>query len=289
MISHRAEVGAPSGSMDIVVDGVRLAVARDGAGPPVICLHAIGHGARDFEFFAAAVSNRFEVLRIDWPGQGRSGVDRHAPCARRYADLLRGVVTQLGLADPILIGCSIGGAAAIDYASRFGVRALVLANSGGLVSLTPATSRICRAVSGIFAAGAKGAWWFAPLYGLYYRMVLPTPAAGAQRQRIVRAGPECAAVLASAWASFAEPELNDRRAAAVSLGVPVLVAWAMQDKINRFQAVEPTLRRMSSTQVVKFQGGHAAFLERPREFEEAFLAFADAVQSAPSPHLAAAE
>ena len=36
-----------------MVDGVRLAVAREGKGPPVICLHAIGHGGGDYEAFAA--------------------------------------------------------------------------------------------------------------------------------------------------------------------------------------------------------------------------------------------
>jgi 4,5:9,10-diseco-3-hydroxy-5,9,17-trioxoandrosta-1(10),2-diene-4-oate hydrolase len=40
----RRYVGVPEGSLDIVVDGVHMAVAHEGAGPPVVCVHAIGHG-----------------------------------------------------------------------------------------------------------------------------------------------------------------------------------------------------------------------------------------------------
>jgi pimeloyl-ACP methyl ester carboxylesterase len=72
---YREEAGVPADSSEIEVDGVRLAVARDGQGLAVVCLHAIGHGGGDFADFASAVKDRFEVIRIDWPGQGRSGPD----------------------------------------------------------------------------------------------------------------------------------------------------------------------------------------------------------------------
>jgi len=61
----------------VEIDGVRLAVTREGRGPPVVCLHAIGHDGGDFEAFAEAMKARFEIIRIDWPGQGRSGPDAH--------------------------------------------------------------------------------------------------------------------------------------------------------------------------------------------------------------------
>src|SRR6185437_1063295 len=35
---RRYEAGVPAGSLEVLVDGVRLAVAREGKGPPVICL-----------------------------------------------------------------------------------------------------------------------------------------------------------------------------------------------------------------------------------------------------------
>lgn len=270
---HRLDAGVPPGSPEIIVDGVRLAVASEGSGPPVICLHAIGHGARDFEAFAAGVRSGFQVVRIDWPGQGCSGRDREPPTPARYAQLLRGVVSRLGLESPVIVGCSIGGAAAIHYAARYPTRAIVLANSGGLAELTISNRRACLFISRIFAAGAQRAWWFGALFALYYRFILPSKAAWPQRRRIVRAGYETANTLSQAWAKFADTAEADQRQAAASLEIPVLVAWSMQDKINLFSAVRPTLKQMKHVRIAQFKGGHAAFLEQPQRFISEYLRF----------------
>jgi pimeloyl-ACP methyl ester carboxylesterase len=270
---YRLDAGVPRGSPEIIVEGVRLAVASEGSGPPVICLHAIGHGARDFEAFAAGICGGFRVVRIDWPGQGRSGPDREAPTPARYAQLLRGVVSQLGLEAPVIVGCSIGGAAAIHYAARYPARAIVLANSGGLAELTSSNRGACLLLSRIFAAGARRAWWFGALFGLYYRFILPSKAAWPQRRRIVRAGYETAETLSQAWAKFADTAAADQRQAAAALEIPVLVAWSMQDKINLFSAVRPTLKKIKRVRIAKFKGGHAAFLEQPQRFIAEYLRF----------------
>jgi pimeloyl-ACP methyl ester carboxylesterase len=273
-MDYRADVGVPAGSDEIVVHGVRLAVAREGSGPTVLCLHAIGHGGRDYETFSSLLRDRYEIIRLDWPGQGRSGRDPEPATAARYAALLRGVVGALQLEPPIIIGCSIGGAAAIRYASENPVAGLVLANSGGLIGLTKGTQRACLLFSRIFAAGSRGAWWYKAAFAQFYRSVLPAPAARDQRKRIVECAYETAPVLAQAWRGFADATQSDHRSLAIALDVPVLFAWAMQDRINSFAATESTIQQMKRAQVVKFEGGHAAFLEQPEQFAATFDSFA---------------
>src|SRR5262245_12720077 len=114
--SARAALGAASGKAAIV-DGVRLAYDDDGVGPPIVCLHAIGHGASDFSRLQARLRQRHRVIAVDWPGQGRSGADRVPPSAARYAELLDGLLDALALPSVVLIGNSIGGAAALRYAA----------------------------------------------------------------------------------------------------------------------------------------------------------------------------
>jgi 4,5:9,10-diseco-3-hydroxy-5,9,17-trioxoandrosta-1(10),2-diene-4-oate hydrolase len=220
---------------EILIDGVRLAIAREGSGPPVLCLHAIGHGARDYETFSALTRRRYEIIRLDWPGQGRSDPDQEPATSTRYAALIRGVVDALRLEPPIIIGCSIGGAAAIRYASENPVVGLVLANSGGLIEVTKSTQRVCLLFSRTFAAGSRGAWWYKAAFAQFYRSVLPSPAALDQRKRIAKSAHEIAPVLAEAWRGFADAA-QDHRGLAIALDVPVLFAWAMQDWINPFTA-----------------------------------------------------
>src|SRR5579859_2207007 len=271
-MSLREEAGVPAGSPLIEIDGIPLAVSREGRGPALVCLHAVGHGGRDFAALAAALRDRFEVIRIDWPGQGRSGPDRVPASARRYAELLTALLVRLDLEDPILIGCSIGSAAAILYAAEHPVRALVLCDSGGLVPINALTRGFTGLLRGLFAAGARGAWWFKPFFAWFCRTALPSEAAAAQRARIIAAGYEVAPVLAQAWASFGRPEA-DIRAVAASLDLPVWVAWCRGDRIIPLSLCQPAIDAMKRARLTLFEGGHAAFLEQPEPFIEGLIDF----------------
>ena len=267
------ETGVAPASPTIEVDGVRLAYSREGKGPAVVCLHAIGHGGRDFDAFANAVRDRFEVIRLDWPGQGRSGPDKRPASTARYAELLAGVITQLKLDRPILLGNSVGGAASLIYAASHPVTALVLCDPGGLVEVTPGITRACQIFARLFAAGARGAWWYKPMFWAYYTLlVLPAAAAGPQRRRIIAASYEIAPVLRDAWTSFGTPDA-DIRALAKNLEVPVWFAWATGDRIAQLKLCLPVIEAMKNARLTRFGGGHTAFLERPKPFAKGFTAF----------------
>jgi pimeloyl-ACP methyl ester carboxylesterase len=273
-MGRREEIGVPAGSPAIEVDGVRLACARAGHGSTVVCLHAIGHGGRDFEAFANLVADQFDVVRVDWPGQGRSGDDHQPPTAARYAQLLSGLIAELGIEKPILIGNSIGGAAAMIHAASHPVRAIVLCNSGGLVEVTDQVTRVCNFMSRFFAAGVRHAWWFTAAFWTYYTfLVLPSAAARAQRRRIIAARYEIAPLLRDAWLSFGKPDA-DLRTTAAALETPIWVAWASGDKVIPLSRCLAAIKSMKNAQLTKFGGGHAAFMERPRPFARGFKRFA---------------
>lgn len=277
-MSDRAEIGVPANCQMIEADGVRLAVAREGSGPAVVCLHAVGHGGGDFEAFARAVRDQFEVIRIDWPGQGRSEPDDKPASAARYAALLAEVLRALDVHQPIIIGNSIGGAAAIHYAGAHPVRSLVLCDSAGLVRVGFATRLFCGLFVRFFKGGARGAWWYPALFRLYYRkLVLPSPAAAAQRDRIIAASRGLAPLLRDAWESFRRKDA-DIRAAAAALDIPIWVAWANGDRVIPFSLCKRAIEAMKHARVTMFAGGHAAFLEQPDAFVDAFLGFAGAAR-----------
>lgn len=279
-MSQREQCGVPTGSQQVEVDGVRLAVAREGRGSPVVCLHAIGHGGRDFEAFAGLTREHYEIIRVDWPGQGRSGADTHPPSAARYAELLVALLDRLDVHRPLIVGNSIGGAAALLYARQRPVSALVLCDSGGLVPVNGFVRLSCRMFAAFFAAGGRGAKWFAGAFRFYYRfLVLPGAAAAAQRERIIQSGYESAPLLEQAWNSFARPDADLRKLAA-SLDIPIWCAWARSDRVIPLWMCQSAIRRMKRATLSKFAGGHSAFLEQPEAFVTGFRGFVDSLPPA---------
>lgn len=274
----RAAVGVPAGSPTLVVDGVSLAYDRQGSGPAVVCLSAIQHGARDFDAFAERMRDRFEVIRLDWPGHGRSGDDPQPASAARYGALLAGFLRALRIDAPILVGCSIGGAAAIRAAAigkaeRQAARALVLCDAGGLVAHAPALATVTGAMARFFAAGERGAAWFDAAFAAYYRLlVLPQPAAAAQRRRIVASARATAGMGRQAWESFGRAEA-DQIAELQGLGLPVWAAWARDDRVIPLGFVRAALAATPGAEIATFRAGHAAFLEQPAAFADGFLDF----------------
>ncbi len=262
------------------VAGTQIAVSRRGAGAPVLCLHAIAHGGRDFEAFSDRMAGHgFEVICCDWPGQGRSPADATGATAsaERYADVAVALIERLGLETrpPILVGNSIGGAAAILAAHRRPdlVRALVLSNPGGLAPVDGLVRTFCLALSAVFAAGARGASWYPAFFALYYRLVLPRREARDQRRRIIAAGLETAPVLAQAWASFAQRKA-DIREVLCQLATPVFFAWAKDDQIVSWGRSRAAVLR-SGARLEQFRGGHSPFLEDPDRFARSFARFVD--------------
>jgi pimeloyl-ACP methyl ester carboxylesterase len=249
----------------VMVDGVELSV-RDHGGPgePIVCLHAAGHGSRDFELLVARAGGRRRFVTVDWPAHGGSGPDRAPTDASRYADLLRGLLDALSLERVVLLGNSVGGAAALEVAAREPCRvsALVLVNCGGLAEPSAFVRLFTHMMAWIYRH--PGARWFPWFFSIQYRILLRGPQAAEQRARIVAAGREHAGVLAELWRSFGHPP-HDVRADISRVQCPVWLAWARHDPYNHRWLIRSALRRFHAP-LTLYAGGHAPFLEQPDAF-----------------------
>ncbi len=291
MSTLRSQVGATSPYRTLTVDGLTLAFDDDGTGPPVVCLHAIGHGAGDFARLRAHLRGRHRVLALDWPGQGCSASDHRPASAARYTELLERSLDATGVERAVLVGNSIGGAVAIRYAAARPdrVHGLVLANPGGLDKGGDLVARLAiRGMVRFFEAGTRSAWWYPRAFAAYYRMVLSGAPAAEQRRRIVASASEIAPLLAEAWRGFGQPEA-DIRALASRVTCPVLFTWAEGDRINQLARCRAAIGRFPNATLEMFSGGHAPFLEVPDAFEasiDRFLARLGGEQRADSVRVA---
>lgn len=245
-----------------------------GTGPTLVCLHAIGHSADDYAHFIQSVSPRFRCIAIDFPGHGASSKGCRPVSSAFYADVVEAMLNQLAIERCILIGNSIGGATAIELAIRLPekVQALILCNPGGIFERNRVTRIASPVFAGLFAQGEKHARWYKTFFSTFYRSVLTNAPARARRDEIIEQAYETAQVCREAWQSFGTPE-SDLRDSIRQLNLPILVAWATQDRINRLKLNLPTIRALKNGNLKTYPAGHVAFLECPDEFLKDFETF----------------
>lgn len=110
---------------------MRLDHDRRGAGPPLLFVHGLTFDRSTWEPIIDQLADRFTCLTVDLPGHGGSdGPQRRSDdVALAISHLLDG----LGVAAPVAIGHSMGGAVAAVYAARHPARGLVMVDQAPYV------------------------------------------------------------------------------------------------------------------------------------------------------------
>jgi pimeloyl-ACP methyl ester carboxylesterase len=115
--------------METTIEGARIHYEREGEGLPVVFLHAGVADSRMWQPQMRAFARQFECIAPDMRGFGKSALPPGSWSP--VADLL-GLINHLRLKPVHLVGCSIGGGVAIDFAIEHGERIskLVLVGPG---------------------------------------------------------------------------------------------------------------------------------------------------------------
>ena len=103
------------------VDGVRIRLRDTGPrdAPAVILLHGFGASLDTWEGWAGALSARYRVVRFDLPGFGLTGPDPKGDYSEaRSIQILEGLMDQLGIDRAKIIGKSLGGRIAWNFAAQ---------------------------------------------------------------------------------------------------------------------------------------------------------------------------
>ena len=92
---------------------------RAGSGPPLVLLPGLGLTWRSWLPVLGALEERHEVAALDLPGFGASAArDGGRPTPGALADAIEGELDRLGWARPLLVGNSLGGWLALEFARR---------------------------------------------------------------------------------------------------------------------------------------------------------------------------
>jgi pimeloyl-ACP methyl ester carboxylesterase len=119
---------------DIELHGHRVTYRRGGSGPVLLLLHGVTDSSATWEGVAPSLAEHFTLIAPDLLGHGESATPRGDYSLGAHASGVRDVVTALGIERVTVVGHSLGGGIAMQFAYQFPERCerLVLVSSGGL-------------------------------------------------------------------------------------------------------------------------------------------------------------
>ena len=91
---------------------------RAGSGSPIVLLHGLFGSLDNLGMIARHLSKHFDVISMDLPDHGLSARTKHFSYAQ-YAQWVVDTITHLGLAQPVLLGHSMGGKVAMHLALHY--------------------------------------------------------------------------------------------------------------------------------------------------------------------------
>jgi pimeloyl-ACP methyl ester carboxylesterase len=239
-----------------------------GTGPPVILIHGLGGSRQTWRHLIGPLSRRYTVIAPDLPGHGASGapVGDYSPGA--HASAIRDLMVGLGLDRASLVGHSLGGGIAVQFAYQFPERTsrIALISSAGFgTDVTPM----------LRAAILPGAETLLSALGLVPGC-LTRPALSALAAVGGGLSPEDAGPLSQDLRGMSDPRRRrgflrtaravlDRQGQALSaapylerlVGLPVMVAWGTADKTIPPQHHHALARSLPKRHVVEIvDAGH---------------------------------
>jgi len=117
-----------------VIHGYRRAFVHVGSGPAVLFIHGIGNSLDSWAAQIADLSRDHTVVAPDLLGHGRSDRPRADYSIAAYANAMRDLLSVLDIEHATVVGHSLGGGVATQFAYQFPERCerLVLVSSGGV-------------------------------------------------------------------------------------------------------------------------------------------------------------
>jgi pimeloyl-ACP methyl ester carboxylesterase len=271
--------GDPLDLKSLVVHGYERAYRMAGHGPAVLFIHGIGDDSATWLGVLDPLADDFTVIAPDLLGHGGSASPRADYSVAAYACGMRDLLATLGIERVTVVGHSLGGGVAMQFAYQFPDRCerLVLVGSGGI---GPGVHPLLR------IAAAPGADLFMPLVGSPpVRMLLRTFSDPLRRMGGIGLGDDLAYVI-DKYTRLLESESRqsflrtlrsvvDWRGQVVNMldrcylaeGVPTMLVWGGRDHVIPTSQAATAHKAMPGSRLEVFEGaGHFPHHSDPDRF-----------------------
>lgn len=264
------------------IHGYRRAYRVAGSGPAILLIHGIGDNSTTWSTVQSKLAQRFTVIAPDLLGHGKSDKPRADYSVAAYANGMRDLLSVLDIDRVTVIGHSLGGGVAMQFAYQFPqlVDRLILVGAGGVTKdvnialrfaslpmgsealallrlplILPTLQLLGRAAGGLF--GSTGLGRDIPDV-LRILADLPEPTASSAFARTLRAVVD--------WRGQVVTML-DR--CYLTQSVPVQLIWGSGDSVIPVGHARMAHAAMPGSQLEIFDGsGHFPFHDDPDRFVE---------------------
>jgi pimeloyl-ACP methyl ester carboxylesterase len=276
------------------IHGYRRAFRIAGSGPAILLIHGIGDNSTTWSSVQSTLAQRFTVIAPDLLGHGKSDKPRADYSVAAYANGMRDLLSVLGLERVTVIGHSLGGGVAMQFAYQFPqlVDRLILVGAGGVTKDVNFALRIASLPMGTEALAVLRLPLVLPAVqaaGRVAGLALGTTALGRdlpEMLRILKDLPEPTA--SSAFARTLRAVVDWRGQVVTMLdrcylteSVPVQLIWGSHDSVIPVSHARLAHAAMPGSQLEVFEGsGHFPFHDDPDRFVEIVERFIDSTEPA---------
>ena len=143
-------MGAVKDTLEVqcrVIHGYRRAFVHVGSGPALLLIHGIGDSLDSWRHVIADLARDHTVVAPDLLGHGRSDKPRADYSVAAYANGMRDLLSVLDIERATVVGHSLGGGVATQFAYQFPERCerLVLMSTGGVARAVNPALRLATA------------------------------------------------------------------------------------------------------------------------------------------------
>jgi pimeloyl-ACP methyl ester carboxylesterase len=259
----------------VVVEGTPIRYVEAGQGPPVILLHGLGASFYAWRGVLETIARAgYRAIAFDNRGFGFSGRPWTGYGNDDYVRLLASLLDSLGVPQAALVGHSMGGQIAAEFALAYPhrVTGLALLAPAGFGIRFPWLLRVARwPVVGGLAAGLRGRW----ITGVILRSTFADPTlvseADVDQYYAPVADPDYGRALRGVLRSFRFDGLVGR---ADSLDAPTLLIWGARDRIISREEVGRLARSLNRVAFLTLPDvGHELPEEAPGKVGDLLVAF----------------
>ncbi|OBA82690.1 hypothetical protein A9W99_10875 [Mycobacterium sp. 1164966.3] len=271
------------------IHGYRRAFRIAGEGPAILLIHGIGDNSTTWEGVHAQLAQRFTVIAPDLLGHGKSDKPRADYSVAAYANGMRDLLSVLDIERVTIVGHSLGGGVAMQFAYQFPqlVERLILVGAGGVTKDVNFVLRLASLPMGSEAIALLRLPLVLPAVQVAGKVVgkaLGTTALGHDLPNMLRVLNDLPEPTASAAFSRTLRAVVDWRGQIVTMldrcylteAIPVQIIWGSRDAVLPVRHATMAHAAMPGSRLEIFEGcGHFPFHDDPARFIDIVQRFID--------------